>query len=283
MNKKTRLILLLLPLTVLLTGCAQISTEYHSIWNSFGLLFARGIVFFSDLGLDSLGVGIIIMTIIIRLLIMPLYAKQIKSQEEMKKIQPKVDKINKKYENKTSQEDKLKKNQEIQTLYKEEGINPLAGCLPLFIQMPILFVFYDSLNYLVPSKAVIDAAKANGTDVIYGLKELNVEHIDTAFFGLNLGNPVILFAILAAATTWLTTYASQIGTDMSSDNPAATSLKIMMWVFPIMIFFMGLQLPGALSIYWVVGNLFSIFQTLYYRRTHIKTAMDKKKINKVIK
>lgn len=278
-SKQKRLILLVLPLMIFLTGCQQSSVESTGIWNMIVIFFAKGIVFFGNILGSNIGMGIIIMTLIVRIIMVPLYARQIKSQEEMKLLQPKITKLNKKYENKTTPEDKRKKGMEQQAIYKEAGINPLAGCLPLLLQMPLLFAFYASLSYLIPSQAVIDGMKANGQEVIYGLKELGVPNMSTDLFGINLTEPVIIFALFAGITTYLTTYLSQLGTD-NENNPGAGAIKMMMYFMPIMIFVIGLRLPGALSIYWCVGNLVSIAQTLYYRRSHIQTARQKKKIIK---
>lgn len=275
MSSRSRLIALMVPLTIFLTGCQQTSVDSTGLWNWLVIIFAKGIVFLGSSFGNNLGVGIIMMTLIIRLVMVPLYAKQIKSQEEMKTLQPKIKKINDKYKDKKDRESQMKKQQEQQALYKDAGINPLAGCLPLLLQMPLLFAFYDSLSYLMPSQAMIDS----GNKVIYGLKELGAPNMSTDLFGIDLNNPVVIFALFAGVTTYLTTYLSQLGTD-NTDNPGAGAIKMLMYVMPVMIFVIGLSLPGALSIYWCVGNLVSIGQTVYYRRSHIQTARQKSKFSK---
>lgn len=270
MSKKSRLMILLVPLMFLLTGCGNVSVDDHGIWSSIAVFFARIIVFFSELLGNNLGLGIIAVTIILRALLIPLYKKQMKSSEHMQKVQPKVQRINKKYENKTSQEDVAKKNQEIQALYKAEGVNPLAGCLPVLIQLPILIVFYSSLTYLVPPSSAQGA--------VSGIEQLNAGHLMTTLFGIELNNPVLIFALLAALGTFLTTYLTQIGNEQ--EGAAQSSMRIMLYVMPVIIFFTARSLPGALSVYWVTGSIFTIVQTIVFRRGHLSTAWQRRKMTR---
>ncbi len=278
-KSKLKFITLMIPLVVLLSGCGgQVSTEASGLWNWFVIIFAKMIVFFGNIAGSSLGMGIIIMTIFVRVVMVPLYGKQIKSSEKIKLIQPKIDKINKKYEGKKSPENDRKKAMETQALYKAEGINPLAGCLPLLIQFPLLIAFYDAIQYLVPAQSTVKALQEQGETVIYGLNELGANNLSTTFLGFELNNPVFLFAVLAAATTYLTTYVSIMGQDPNA--PGANVARSMMYIMPLMILFFGLALPGALSIYWVVGNIISVLQTLYFKRSALQTQRQKNKLQK---
>ncbi len=281
MSNKKKLIILLIPLLLILSGCGQVSVEYSGIWNFMVLLLARGIVFFGELFGNNLGWGIILMTLAIRLLLVPLYGAQIKSSEKMKAVQPKIQEINKKYEGKKTPDAQQKKSLEIQALYKENSINPLAGCLPALIQLPLLIAFYQAIQYLVPTPQVIEQLEASGEKVIYGLTELNAgkgEVFTTDFFGIALDERVIIFAFLAAASTFLSTYLSTIGQDESA--PGSGMVKSMLYVMPLMIFMFGLSMPGAISIYWIVGNVVSILQTAFFKRSEIQTHRQRKKIEK---
>ncbi|MFV0288217.1 MAG: YidC/Oxa1 family membrane protein insertase [Mycoplasmatales bacterium] len=276
-SKRLKLILLMIPLTLALTGCgAQISTEASGFWNWLVIIFAKCIVFFGEIFGNSLGWGLIIMTLIIRFAMIPLYGKQIKSSEQMKLIQPKINALNKKYEGKKDQDSQRKKAMEQQAIYKEAGINPLAGCLPMLLQLPLLFAFYDAIQYLVPAQATVEQLKEQGKTVIYGLEQLNSSiDVSDKFLGIfDLSNPVIIFAILAAATTYLTTYVSMIG--QAKDAPGAGMMKNMMIIMPLMILVFGITLPGALSIYWCVGNIVSVGQTLYFKRSTLQTYRQQK-------
>ncbi len=275
-SSKLKLILLMVPLTLLLSGCGgQISVESSGIWNTIVIWFAQFIVWLGTVFGSSIGMGVILATLIVRGIMIPLYGKSNKSQEQMRQIQPKINALNKKYEGKKDQDSQRKKAMEQQALYKDAGINPLAGCLPLLLQLPILFAFYDAIQYLVPADATIKALEAQGDKVIYGLEQLGATGLSTTLFGLDLNNPVIIFAFLSAATTFLATKVSMIGQDM--DAPGTGMMKGMLFAMPAMIFVFGMTLPGALSIYWLIGNLVTIAQTLYFKKHHIQNARQQKK------
>ncbi len=275
-SSKLKLILLMVPLTLLLSGCGgQISVESSGIWNTIVIWFAQFIVWLGTVFGSSIGMGVILATLIVRGIMIPLYGKSNKSQEQMRQIQPKINALNKKYEGKKDQDSQRKKAMEQQALYKDAGINPLAGCLPLLLQLPILFAFYDAIQYLVPADATIKALEAQGDKVIYGLEQLGATGLSTTLFGLDLNNPVIIFAFLSAATTFLATKVSMIGQD--ADAPGTGMMKGMLFAMPAMIFVFGMTLPGALSIYWLIGNLVTIAQTLYFKKHHIQNARQQKK------
>ncbi len=275
-NSKLKLILLMVPLMLLLSGCGgQNSVEYNGLWNTVVIWFAQFIVWLGTVFGSSLGMGVILATLVLRGIMVPLYAKSNKSQEQMKEIQPKINALNKKYAGKKDQDSQRKKAMEQQALYKEAGINPLAGCLPLLLQLPILFAFYDAIQYLVPADATIKALEAQGQTVVFGLQELGATSLNATLFGFDLNNPVIVFAVLSAATTFLATKVSMIGQD--TDAPGSGMMKGMLYVMPAMIFVFGLTLPGALSIYWLIGNLVTIAQTLYFKKHHLQNARQQKK------
>lgn len=271
MKKQTKFLMLMLPLVILLTGCGTpepITTDPSGIWGRAVYLLAQLIVQLGRLMGNNVGWGLVLATLIIRGAMIPLYRKQIKTTEAMNKIQPEMKQIQSKYKkfDKSDREAQLRQQQELSALYKRHGVNPLAGCLPLLIQMPILFAFYDAIRGLLLNgtytKEVANIGLLNLTDGI---------EMSQSFLGFDLGSRVILFAILAGLTTWLSTKLSMIGAPQT-EGTAADITKSMLVVMPVMIFVMGLTLPGALSIYWLVGNLVTIFQTLYFKRDQIFTA-----------
>ena len=150
----------------------------------------------------------------------------------MQVIQPEMVKLREKYSSK-DQETQQKLQQEMMKLYQEHNVNPLAGCLPILIQMPILIAFYNAIIY---------------TPAIFQHSFL--------WFDLGKPDPLFILPILSAIFTYLQQKISMAGQD---DNP---QMKIMLYVFPIMIFVMGVTLPSALSLYWVVGYIFSIIVTI---------------------
>lgn len=178
------------------------------------------------------GYSIIVATIIVRLLILPLMIKQTKSMGAMQVLQPEMLKLREKYSSK-DQETQRKLQEEMMKMYQEYQINPLAGCLPILIQMPILFAFYDAIRR-------------------------TPEIFEASFLWFDLGapDPTFVLPILAAILTFAQQKISMAGQDQ---NP---QLKMMLYIFPVMIFVMSITLPAALSMYWVVGYIISIIVTM---------------------
>lgn len=238
MNKRKRLLLLLgtVFLAVVLVGCgtSPITEQSTGIWDKYIVFnFSRIIIWLADLFGGSFGTGIIIFTLIIRLVLLPVMHHQTKSTQKMSEMQPQLKKLQTKYASKDPDtQNKLK--EETSKLYAEAGVNPVAGCLPLLIQMPVLIAMYQAISR---------------TEV---LKTGN-------FLWMNLGapDPYFVLPVLAAILTYATTKLSTMS--QLEPNPTTTT---MMYMMPALILFMGITLPSALSLYWVVGNAFSVGQTL---------------------
>ncbi len=269
MKKQHRFLLLMLPLVVVLTGCGTptpIDVDPSGIWNTVVYWLAQMIVQLGHIFGENIGWGLVFATLIVRVAMIPLYRKQIRSTEAMNKVQPEMKKIQDKYKNvaKDDKEAQMRQQQEMSALYQRHGVNPLAGCLPLLIQMPILFAFYDAIQGLLINGTYMDPVQAANQ----GLINLGGGDMASTLLGFDLGSRVIVFAILAGATTWLSTKLSMAGTE-TPEGAAGDISKSMLTVMPIMIFVMGLTLPGALSVYWLVGNLVTIAQTAYFKRDKI--------------
>ena len=236
MKKKLSVILTLVAATLLLSGCTEfdqpITADSTGFWNEFIVWpLVSVIVYFSDL-LGTYALGIIVVTIIIRLVILPLTIKQVKSSKKMQEIQPKLKELQAKYSSKDAATQQQYQ-QEMMQLMQSSGVNPLAGCLPIFIQMPILIGFYHAIS------------RMNADGSVYQLG---------AFLGQDLGEVSIIFAILAGLIQFVVLF-----TGPAMDNP---QMKIMMYIMPLMIIGFGFVLPAALSLYWVVGNIISVLQNL---------------------
>ncbi len=182
---------------------------------------------------QSYGLGIILTTIFVRLLLFPLTLSQNKSMVAMRKIQPELQEIQKKYAN-----DKEEQQKQTMELYQKHKINPLGGCLPMLVQLPILWAFFRVLQNI----------PADETAMFLG------------FWALSEPDPFYIFPILAAATTFLQSKLSATG-DMSQQ-------KSMLIVMPIMIGMFSLRLPSGLVLYWIVGNVFSIGQQLWINKMY---------------
>jgi YidC/Oxa1 family membrane protein insertase len=195
------------------------------------------------------GVTIIIFTIIVRGCLFPLYYHQQKGMSKMSEVQPKMKAIQQKFAH-----DKQEQQKRLMELYKQEGYNPASGCLPLLIQMPILM----GLFYLLRNPGLFTGSE----EMIMAAHE--------SFLWINdLGQPdPWILPILAGITTFTTFSASQMGaTQMpGQQNQMQGMMKAMKYIFPLMIFWMGKSFPAGLALYWVVGNIFMMFQTLLFNR-----------------
>lgn len=254
-NKKVILLAALIGLVLFLSGCTQvnepITSESTGFWNTiFVYPLSQVITFFAELLGNSYGLAIIVVTVIIRLVLLPLNIKQLKSTKAMQDIQPEIQKLQKKYSSKDANTQQ-KLQQETMELFQKHGVNPLAGCLPIFVQMPILIAMYHAIMRT-------EAIKAG------------------SFLWFELGTPDFILPLIAGAATY---FQQKL---MMADNPATSQnpqMKIMLYVMPIMITVFGYILPAALALYWVVGNVFMVAQTVFIRKPMMKetdTGGDKK-------
>jgi YidC/Oxa1 family membrane protein insertase len=204
------------------------------------------------------GLAIILLTILIRIVLYPLMKKQMISMQETQKIQPLMQEIQKKYK-----DDKERMNQEVMRLYKEHGVNPMGGCLPLLIQMPILILFFRVLrefDYKIPD-GTIDAAflwikNLAEPDKLFGI-----------IGGYSIGILPILVGVSMFFQQKLTMPPMPVASQgNSSSNPAASTQKMMGTIMPVMIAFISFSLPSGLSLYWFTSTLFDIVQKLIINR-----------------
>lgn len=245
-TKKYQMLVAILFLVVVLAGCSQtnqaITPESTGIWNQYFVYPLSWLITeVAKIFGGSYGMAIIIVTILIRLALLPLMIKQIKSTKAMQAIQPEMLKLREKYSSK-DQKTVQKLNEETMKLYQQHGVNPLSGCLPIFIQMPILIAFYHAI-----------------------MRTMEIKAHDFLWFQLGQPDPIYALPIIAGITTFIQQKVSMNTTTMA--GPAAQQMKIMLYVMPIMILVFAINLPSALALYWVVGNTFMIIQTLLVNRT----------------
>ena len=186
------------------------------------------------------GLAIVLFTVFVKILLLPLTIKQTKSMKAMQDIQPKIKEIQEKYKSKPE-----KQTQEIMKVYQEAKINPMAGCLPLLIQFPILIGLYNVLRNPVKYGVFTSLAAQKAAD--------------TGFLWMNsLSSPdkTLIIAILAGATTFITQKLT-----MPSDQQQG-SMKFMTYFMSFMMFWWGISFPAGLALYWTVSNLFQLAQ--YY-------------------
>lgn len=225
------------------------SGKYEGLWTS---LFVKPLSYILlKLGevVKNYGLSVIIISLIIRLIAFPLTKKTAMQSEVMKKAQPELNRIQKKYENKKDQESMLKQNQEMMAVYKKYGINPMAGCLFAFIQLPIFIAFFEALQR---------------TPVIFEDMFLGLQLGTTPYVGIATTTyyAYIILMIIIAGTTF---YSFRMTTANSNvDDP---SMKMMPVMMSGMIVFTAFFMPSGLGIYWVTSNLFTIIQTILVKRS----------------
>jgi len=237
-KKYKRLLMMLgiVSLVFLLYACSNkpITNQSTGLWDGLIVLnFSRAIIWLAHFFGNSYGVGIIMFTIIIRIILMPLMIFQTRSMRKTQEVQPQLKALQKKYSSR-DRETMAKLQSEQQKLYSEAGINPMMGCLPAIVQLPIIWALYQAIWRT--------AVLRSGT-----------------FLWLQLGHkdPYFILPILAAvatlASSWLTTKSA----------PETSSMNTMMIVgMPIVVFFTALNVASSLSLYWTVSYVFQVGQTL---------------------
>ncbi len=228
------------------------SGKYEGLWTSiFVKPLAWVIIFFGKLT-SSFGLGLIITSILIRLIVFPLTRKSTMQAENMKKIQPELDRLEKKYAGKdqNDREVMMMKSQEMMTIYKKYNINPISSCLPAFLQLPLFIAFLDSINR---------------TPAIFEEVFLGFHLGTTPMTGIQSGNWLyIILTILVALTTYFSFAKAQNNT---GNEMMAKQSKMMMNIFTIMIIVMSVFMSSALNIYWIVSNMFTLGQNYLVKRS----------------
>ncbi len=224
--------------------------KYESLWETLFVKPLAWIILKLGYLIKNMGISVMIIGLLIRLIMMPIQIKTVKQSENMKKIQPELEKIERKYKNKTDNESLMMKSQETMLLYKKYEINPVSGCLMAFIQLPLFFAFLEAINR-VP-------AIFEGT-----------------FLGMNLGmtpstgiaqqNYVyIILIVLIILTTFLSFKNSMKSQDQNSEM--AQQMKYMFVFMIIMVSFASLSLPTAIALYWIVTNGFAVIQNYMIKK-----------------
>lgn len=232
---------------VLLAGCTEIkepiTSESAGFWNEYivyplSWLIKEGALLLGG----SFGLSIIVVTILIRLAILPLMIKQTRSSKAMQALQPEMAELKKKYSSK-DQKTQQKLQQETMALFSKHGVNPMAGCFPLIVQMPILIGFYHAIS-----------------------RTREIANDNFLWFDLGDKDPYYILPIVAGITTFIQQKIMMAGQE---HNP---QMAMMLWMMPIMIVVFAFSFPAALSLYWVVGNIFMIVQTYFIKGPDLKTA-----------
>ncbi len=221
----------------------------------FQPLFNVLVVIYNHVPGHDFGIAIIILTLTIRLLFTPLSIKASRSQYALSQLQPKLKDLQEKHKN-----DKQALGQATMALYKEYNINPLAGCLPLLIQIPVLLGLYRALNA---------AFKPESLQLLYSFVH-NPGFINEITLGfINIVHRSAPLAITAGVLQWVQLKLSIASQDNNAhNNPAIAMNKQLLYFFPVMVIVISWKLPTGIVIYWVVTTLYSILEQLYIKKRY---------------
>jgi YidC/Oxa1 family membrane protein insertase len=198
----------------------------------------------------GLGLAILILTIIVKLVLSPVNYKMYKSSAMMKVLRPEIEKISKKYPKK---EDAMKKQQETMALYRETGVSPLAGCVPMLIQMPILFAIFR----LFPSSIELRQKSFLWAEDLSTYDQIASWETHIPLLSDIYGNHISLFTILMAGTTLVYTHYNSSNMQQPTQE-GMPNLKYIMYFFPIMMIFFFNSYSSALSFYYFISTLMTI-------------------------
>lgn len=207
---------------------------------------------------ESVGLAVIVLTLIVKFILFPLAHKSTTTQARMRTIEPHIKKIKEKHK-----DDQQAQARATMELYKEHGVNPFSGCFLMLLQLPIIFalyyVFYKGLNF--------------DQDILYPFISIP-DHMNMIFLGTDLAGKSILFALLAAVTQYFQIKLSLPepskpveGQKPSFQEEFSRSMAVQMkYFFPVLVFFIAYSISSAVALYWLVSNIFSICHELFVKK-----------------
>ena len=235
-------------------------SEYEGLWTTIFVKPLAWAIINIGLLLEKIGLGkglangfaIVISCLVIRLILYPLTRKTAMQSEKLKEVQPQLEKLEKKYKDKTSEEDQKRKAEEMMAIYSKNKINPLSSCLLSFIQIPLLFAFLEAINR---------------TPVIFENKFLKLDMCTTISHGImsNLWYAYIIFLLLILATSYFSFRKT-----LKDQTAMAKQMKGTIYFMLAMILVGAFSLPVALGIYWITSSLFTILQNMLVERKKAK-------------
>lgn len=234
--------------------------EYEGLWTTIFVKPLAWIIIKIGILLEKInlskglanGLAIIISCFVIRLILYPFTRKTAMQSEKMKEVQPQLEKLEKKYKNKTSEEDQKRKAEEMMAIYSKNKINPLSSCLLSFVQIPLLFAFLEAINR---------------TPVIFENKFLKLDMGTTISHGItsNLWYLYVLFLLLILATSYLSFRKT-----LKDQTAMQSQMKGTIYFMLAMILVAAFSLPVALGLYWITSSLFTVAQNMIVERKKAK-------------
>ncbi len=249
MKKRLSLVTILMTAAIFLSGCAGVENQEGKFYDFLVRPMEWLLNFFSGQFGGSYGWAIIVITVLIRLILMPLMLKNYKTQQDMKvkmdALRPEMEDVQKRIKAAKETDDKeeqMKLQQEMMGLYTKHGVNPLnMGCLPLVLQMPIIMGLYFAILYSPEVKA-------------------------TKFLWFELGQPDMIMMLIAGGVYFIQARVSL----WTMPDQQKQQMKMFIYLSPVMIMFISFKAVAALPLYWAVGGALLVFQTYLGRKLYFK-------------
>jgi YidC/Oxa1 family membrane protein insertase len=260
-------------LDFLYTPVSWVLLQWHHLFNTLGLD--------PDGGLNW-ALSIVFLVITARLLLFRLFVKQVKYQRHMQKLQPEMQKIRKKYK-----DDRAAQQRELMKLQQEQGFNPLAGCLPMFLQWPIFLALYHVLRHLANS---VSRSPGDPRNTLYSFtQDETFSAAKAKLFGAPLAGRLtdsatqiqqlggeravmvtvcLLLVLISASATFTTQLLVRVGNPVKPEGTAATVQRLMLYVIPVGTLGSGLFFPLGVLLYWFASNTWTMLQQLYINKFH---------------
>lgn len=251
-------------------------TAVTEVWNGFLVHPLMAISLLAYSFVRDFGLAIILVTVLIRLAVYPLYVTQIRSQRTMQELAPVMSELKKKYG-----KDRQRFAEEQMKLYRERGVNPAAGCLPLVLQMPILFALYAALVQLgcglgkgigtnCPGLTYAEAQSIFGVLSFFpnpipldGVLDTTANWLPWITRGLQNPDPLFILPVVAGAAQLIASVQAMPARQVTSDDPNQRMFQSMAYTFPIMTVVLGATFPAGLTLYWIATTVFQIVQQYF--------------------
>lgn len=226
-------------------------SNYEGLWTSIFVKPLAWVIIKVGTIVKNYGLALIITCLLIRLVLYPLTRKTAMQSELIKKAGPELSKLEKKYENKTSAEDQNKKAQEMMLIYQKYKINPVAGCLLSFVQLPLLFAFYEAINR---------------TPAIFEDKFLGFELGTTPWVAIQNGEYIYILLVILIFLATLVSFRKTLKDQTSQGMNMKGTLYFML----ALITYSSFTIASGVGIYWITSNIFTIVQNLIVERKKVK-------------
>ena len=212
--------------------------------------------------------SIVGLVVVIRILLIPLFVKQIKAQRNMQVLQPKMKEIQAKYAG-----DRERQSQEMMKLYKETGTNPLSSCLPIILQAPIFFALFRTLQYGIAQQQPVGALTQELVDQAHDATIFGVPlyatflRADETPYPMNTRILTVTLIILMSLTTFIT-QRQLLLKNTTADNPMAKQMKLLSYIFPVIFAVSGVGFPIGVLVYWFTTNVWTMGQQFWVIRNN---------------